>query len=107
MLQAEPKVGTRYKSVVRGGLKGFTGAVWRDRGSPRRSFERRPKSTRIRVRFDARQIAVRIRSETLGLRAGISRRPTGFGKLPVIELISCGSHDPSASLSCLATTIAA
>lgn len=52
------------------------------------------------MRFDARQIAVRIRSETLGLRAGISRRPTGFGKLPMIELISCGSHDPSASLSC-------
>ncbi len=54
---------------------------------------------------------VSLRSE-LGLKRSASGQdfpwqPMGSGVWSVVELIPCGSHDPSASLSCLATTIAA
>ena len=102
-----PRSAARYENGVKDVLRRVFRGCPKGLRQPAKEHQKTPKPTRIRVRSDARQIAVRIRSETLGLRAGISRRPTGFGKLPMIELISCGSHDPSASLSCLATTIAA
>ena len=94
--RAEPRrrclpSGSGGPGKVRKGHRGRPGKDLRVRAEAPRRLANAPRQaghpTGIRVRSDARQIAVRIRSETPGPRAGFARPGDGIGGVSVIELI--------------------